>query len=301
MLHKEILIFDLTVNQAVGTVITERGRSPFSQIQLRKEDPDLMFCLHENGGISAWRVHQPLAKPFKFEVTSMWDLQRFVKQNKKTQISVFAIHESCHSKNELAMFANDGTLWIWDYRQGKEKASFCINGILESISSPVKSLAVRSFTKAGGGYVLSNTVAIGTQCGTLQIINLKTNEVEAEFAIAKQDLRSVLWLNQHTIIAFSTEELEGGDSGCYRNHVFVVDIRNGRCTRVRDDKGIESSYMRAIKVSSSRKYFALLLRDRPLELWDAQKLTFLRTVMMPGEQPISSKCLVADCAVISFP
>ena len=116
-----------------------------------------------------------------------------------------------------------------------------------------------------------------------------SEQIECEFSISKQPLRCVRWLNQHTIIAFSIEELAGGDSGCWNNNLFVVDIRNGRITKIRDDKGVEVTCIRNIKVSCSRRYFVVLLKDRPMELWDAQTLSFIRNISIQSDQ-ISTFC-----------
>lgn len=254
-----------------------------------------MFCLHENGGISAWRE----SSSFKYESISMWDLQRFTKQNKKTSISIFSILDGTQTQPEMTMFANDGTIWVWNFRQLKDKNSFCISGLMETISSPITSLGIRWFKK-GSEYLTSTISAIGTQSGTLQIVNLKSNDIEKEFSISNQPLRCVRWLNQHTIIAFSVEDLTGDDSGCHRNYVFVVDIRNGKIIRIRDDKGIEGTSIRNIKVSASRRYFVILLRDRPFELWDGQALSFLRNVKFPNGQQISCMFFIFICFLPTF-
>ena len=157
--------------------------------------------------------------------------------------------------------------------------------MLESINSQITSLGVKLFSK-GADYIVSPVIALGTNCGTLQIINLRSNEVESEFLIAKQALRCVRWLNRFMILSFSIDELAGGDSGCWRNYVYLTDIRNGVTKNIRDDKGIEVTCIRNIKVSPSRCYFALLLRDHPLEIWDARTLTLVRTVKVNNDNRI---------------
>eukprot|EP00041_Stephanoeca_diplocostata_P032128 m.1020836 g.1020836 ORF g.1020836 m.1020836 type:complete len:364 (+) comp24092_c0_seq2:168-1259(+) len=49
---REILVMDLSINQTIGQIVLERNGSPFQDILLSRERP-VVFCLHQNGCISA--------------------------------------------------------------------------------------------------------------------------------------------------------------------------------------------------------------------------------------------------------
>ena len=82
----------------------DRGRSPFEQVVLCKNEPGILFCLHDNGSISSWG----LVEKFKYEMKSLWELQRFTKQNKKSSVSIYGILKSYQVHTRLAMFSSDG-------------------------------------------------------------------------------------------------------------------------------------------------------------------------------------------------
>lgn len=90
MLSREILIFDTTTNQSLGSVVLERSRTNFIQVSfifltlifiklltlsflqmcLYKETPDVLLCLHEDGVITAWRKKKvDLVSSHNYEVS----------------------------------------------------------------------------------------------------------------------------------------------------------------------------------------------------------------------------------------
>jgi hypothetical protein len=156
-------------------------------------------------------------------------------------------------------------------------------GILEGLTSPISCLALRQFYKGSGVFVCTPIAAAGSATGTLQILNLRSNITEAEFLVSKHRLRAVRWLNQHTVLTYTCEEMEGADLGYWKNGLILVDIRTGKTRFIRDDKGLESNFIRTIELSYSRKFFIILLRNLPMEIWDAQTLTLLRTIKLDSE------------------
>lgn len=77
--------------------------------------------------------------------------------------------------------------------------------------------------------------------------------------------------------------MEGADTGYWKNCLVIVDIRNGKTQAVRDDKGLETNFIRTVELSYSRRYFIILLRNLPMEIWDAQTLNSIRTIKLEAE------------------
>lgn len=145
----------------------------------------------KTGSISGWEAESN----FKYQMKTLWELQRFSKQNKKTSASILSILTAPFTLGRIAMLASDGTLWMWNYKQNPAKNWFSIVGILEGLTSPISCLSLRQFYKGQGAFVTSPITAIGSATGTLQILNLRTNVTEVEFLVSKQRLRAVRWLN----------------------------------------------------------------------------------------------------------
>ena len=65
--------------------------------------------------------------------------------------------------------------------------------------------------------------------------------------------------------------------GWLRNELILTNVRTGRTTLVRPDRG-EEPPIELIRVSPLKQYFMLVFKDAPPELWDLRHLTLIRTL-----------------------
>ncbi|KAK3585480.1 hypothetical protein CHS0354_003328 [Potamilus streckersoni] len=125
---REVLILDLEINQTVGIISMERTGSPFLQI-VSVCQRDVLFCLHENGGITA-RVRRktnavnPLAPegigafddgPPSQSLDVMYDLRCQsdpIRMTCHCQVMAFAC--SPVSEKTLALVLSDSRVIFWD-------------------------------------------------------------------------------------------------------------------------------------------------------------------------------------------
>ncbi|XP_063852322.1 WD repeat-containing protein 11-like isoform X2 [Scylla paramamosain] len=124
-------------------------------------------------------------------------------------------------------------------------------------------------------------LAAATQSGAVQIFNMATGMLEREFALHTYPVRGVEWASLSSILSFGHQPLTNGQ-GLVRNELIYTDILTGRSTPLRTNKGEESS-VDMVRVSYLKQYFLVVLREDPLELWDARRLVPLRT--MPRRFP----------------
>ncbi|XP_076929183.1 uncharacterized protein LOC143593436 [Bidens hawaiensis] len=161
-------------------------------------------------------------------------------------------------------------------------------GQLHLLSSMVTMLAVPSpsmtATSASGGNhpaVAVPLVALGTQNGTIDIIDVSANAVAASFSVHDGVVRGLRWLGNTRLVSFS-HSLGNEKSGGFVNRLVVTCLRSGHNRAFRVLQKPERAPIRALRVSSSGRYLLILLRDAPVEVWAMTKTPImLRSLALP--------------------
>lgn len=185
-----------------------------------------------------------------------------------------------------------------DVRKGRPSASkssqddlalkISLVGQLHLLSSAVTMLAVPSpsltATLARGGNhpaVAVPLVALGTQSGSLEIIDVSANAVAASFSIHDSVVRGLRWLGNSRLVSFSYNE--GNEkTGGYTNRLVVTNLRTGLNRTFRVLQKPERTPIRALRASSSGRYLLILFRDAPVEVWAMTKTPImLRSLALP--------------------
>lgn len=150
-------------------------------------------------------------------------------------------------------------------------------GQLHLISSTVTTLAVPSpsltATLARGGNhpsVAVPLVALGTQSGAIEIIDVSANAVTASFSVHNGVVRGLRWLGNSRLVSFSYTQANE-KSGGYINRLVVTCVRSGYNRAFRVLQKPERAPIRALRASSSGRYLLLLFRDAPVEVWAMTK------------------------------
>lgn len=118
---KEILILDLNIMQAVGSVFLERNTSPFLQVFSCKQR-NVLYCLHENGCVSMRScLYQNLPdsvspSPSETEQSEVsYTVQAISEPLRISRIST--VHELLvcpMSELRVAVLMSDGKLLLWE-------------------------------------------------------------------------------------------------------------------------------------------------------------------------------------------
>ncbi|KAJ8560517.1 hypothetical protein K7X08_022377 [Anisodus acutangulus] len=171
-----------------------------------------------------------------------------------------------------------------------DEVSFKISlvGQLHLLSSAVTMLAVPSpsltATLGHGGNspaVAVPLVAVGTQSGTIDVIDVSANAVSVSFAVHNSVLRGLRWLGNSRLVSFSYSQ--GTEkAGGYINRLVVTCLRSGLNRPFRVLQKPERSPIRALRASSSGRYLLILFRDAPVEVWAMTKTPImLRSLALP--------------------
>ncbi|KAL9249032.1 WD repeat-containing protein [Drosera capensis] len=168
--------------------------------------------------------------------------------------------------------------------------SFKMNliGQLQLLSSTVTTVTVPSpslmATLACGGNlpaVAVPLVAVGTQGGTIEIVDVAANAVAACFSVHGGAVRGLRWLGNSRLVSFSYDQANE-KSGGYINRLAVTCVRSGLNRAFRVLQKPERAPVRALRASSSGRYLLILFRDAPVEVWAMTKNPImLRSLALP--------------------
>ncbi|RWR73368.1 WD repeat-containing protein 11 [Cinnamomum micranthum f. kanehirae] len=168
--------------------------------------------------------------------------------------------------------------------------SFKLNlvGQLHLLSSTVATLAVPSpsltATLARGGNnpaAAVPLVALGTQNGTIDVIDVSANAVAASFSVHNSITRGLRWLGNSRLVSFSYIKVND-KAGGYKNRLVVTCLRSGLNRTFRALQKPERAPIRALRASSSGRYLIILFRDAPVEVWAMTKSPImLRSLALP--------------------
>ncbi|XP_016899808.1 uncharacterized protein LOC103487430 isoform X2 [Cucumis melo] len=161
-------------------------------------------------------------------------------------------------------------------------------GQLQLLSSAVTMLAVPSPSliatlARGGNYpaVAVPLVALGTQSGTIDVIDISANSVSSSFSVHNSVVRGLRWLGNSRLVSFSYSQVNE-KSGGYLNRLVVTCLRSGFNRTFRVLQKPERAPIRALRASSSGRYLLILFRDAPVEVWAMTKTPImLRSLALP--------------------
>ncbi|KAF3329331.1 WD repeat-containing protein 11 isoform X1 [Carex littledalei] len=161
-------------------------------------------------------------------------------------------------------------------------------GQLHLLSSTVTTLAVPSpsllATLARGGNNPAPAVplvAVGTQSGAIDIIDIIANAVTVSFSVHNSAVKGLRWLGNSRLVSFSYSQVNDKGGG-YTNRLTVTCVRSGLNRPFRVLQKPERAPIRALRASSSGRYLVILFRDAPVEVWAMTKNPImLRSLALP--------------------
>ncbi|CAA6672652.1 unnamed protein product [Spirodela intermedia] len=173
-----------------------------------------------------------------------------------------------------------------DCMQGPMRISMI--GQLHLLSSTVTTLAVPSpsltATLSCGGNSPAAAVplvALGTQSGNIDIIDVYANAVAASFSVHSSVIRGLRWLGNTRLVSFSYIQANDKGGG-FTNKLVVTCVRTGLNRPFRVLQKPERAPVRALRASSSGRYLLILFRDAPVEVWMMTKNPImLRSLALP--------------------
>ena len=144
---KEILILDLNIMQAVGSIFLERNTSPFVQVFACRQR-NIIYCLHENGCISVRSCqHKNLpdtVSPSPLEVAEQLEVNYIIQAlseplRTSRNCTVHELLVCPVTERRVVVLMSDGKLLLWEL-EVEENGVGDNGGLLTPLPRPVHQL-----------------------------------------------------------------------------------------------------------------------------------------------------------------
>ncbi|KAK4764333.1 hypothetical protein SAY87_013771 [Trapa incisa] len=287
--------------QTVAQIYSDVPPSPFSDVDIDNPfdfgDDSLLISktrlisISDDGKVWNWLLTSQGA----------WDNQKDIKNEDLDTVAAAALvnrTDGMKSSEDRSMLEYDeqfesvrgSKTCVSSSSNVQEDISFKISlvGQLQLLSSTVTMLAVPSpsltATLARGGNnpaVAVPLVALGTQSGTIDVVDVSANAVASSFSVHNGVVRGLRWLGNSRLVSFSYTQVSEKTGG-YINKLVVTCLRSGINRTFRVLQKPERAPIRALRTSSSGRYLLILFRDAPVEVWAMTKTpTMLRSLALP--------------------
>lgn len=126
---------------------------------------------------------------------------------------------------------------------------------------------------------MTNVVAVGSHDGRLLLVDMVDNSILRMFSVQPGcALRGVRWISSTKIICFTTESI---DKTLHRNRIKIIDLGSGQVSELRKKNEPEPTFIRGIRLSPSKTYLIVLLKDQPFQVWELKTCSLLRSLPFP--------------------
>ncbi|XP_062567423.1 WD repeat-containing protein 11-like isoform X2 [Saccostrea cucullata] len=126
-------------------------------------------------------------------------------------------------------------------------------------------------------------LALGMDNGDISILNIQTGQIEREFSVHSDSVKSIEWLNQNILMSWTCSK-SGNSPTMGRNEVLLTWTRSGLVEVFRQRLKLES-LITNIKVSPLRQYVVIAFKTQPLEVWCLKTRSLLREMPTNFPQP----------------
>eukprot|EP01028_Stygiella_incarcerata_P005600 TRINITY_DN234_c0_g8_i1.p1 TRINITY_DN234_c0_g8~~TRINITY_DN234_c0_g8_i1.p1 ORF type:complete len:1272 (-),score=384.83 TRINITY_DN234_c0_g8_i1:132-3830(-) len=267
VMDTEILLLDIELNVSVGSIATERVRSPFLCAHMSANDPKKILTLHRNLSVSVW---ERTPHPNVYHLLSVTPIVPHVHRSLKMD-PLFAIGIVSHGidRHEIGLVRGDGKVLFWRYTPNAKTSHS--SWILESMISCVSD-SVASFEASPDPN--DPRLVVGTESGSIEIVDVAQNTVLRSFPVLNVPIMVVHWITKKSIIV----------AGCmkrgsfFSNLVRIVDLRTGVIIPIMGEKGrTADSPIRIVSVSPSKSHVFIAYQNRGAEIWSIRRHALLRS------------------------
>ncbi|EMS63946.1 WD repeat-containing protein 11 [Triticum urartu] len=302
---RELVVFELNYSTVLSVATLPRGFGKFTDV-MADTDLDLLYCTHADGKLSIWKrkegeqVHLlhaveelmpsigTVVPPPAVLATTIWQSESIFRNIDKQsqdlahmQSSQSMIFDTKSNQNMyqgtmtyLTSISEDGKIWSWHLTFDNP-----------AIKSTDDSISVTNVGKEPGGgnnpAPAVPLVALGTQNGTIEVVDVLANAVSVSFAVHSSTVRGLRWLGNSRLASFSYNQVSD-KSGGYNNKLVITCLRSGLNRPFRVLQKPERAAIRALRASSSGRYLLIMFRDAPVEVWAMTKNPImLRSLALP--------------------
>ncbi|XP_057818736.2 uncharacterized protein LOC131031599 isoform X2 [Cryptomeria japonica] len=156
-----------------------------------------------------------------------------------------------------------------------------ISSTITTVAVPAPSLTATSPGGSNGQAVAVPLVALATQGGCIEVIDVAATAVSTSFSVHNSAIRGLRWLGNSRLVSFSYTQVNE-KAGGYINKLAVTCVRSGISRFFRVLQKPERTPMRALRASPSGRYLLILFREAPVEVWAmTRNPQMLRSLALP--------------------
>nr|CAB3448800.1 unnamed protein product [Digitaria exilis] len=279
---RELMVFDLSYSTALSVSPLPRGFGKFSDV-MADPDLDLLYCTHIDGKLSIWRRKEGEQVHLLCAVEELMpSIGTIVPPPAVLAATIW------HSEINSSVCLYPPVFCVLLISHIHYALQINLMGQLHLLSSTVTTLAVPSpsllATVARGGNNPAPAVplvALGTQNGTIEVVDVMANAVSVSFSVHSGTVRGLRWLGNSRLVSFSYNQVNDKTGG-YNNKLIITCLRSGLNRPFRVLQKPERAPIRALRASSSGRYLLILFRDAPVEVWAMTKNPMmLRSLALP--------------------
>jgi len=278
VLEHTLLAFDSGYGVPVGSTALAQRHSPFKDILGISSDGASLFCVHQDGSISCWSLNHPKAIHSMTYIVPTLGLEGMARGTKLGHI--FGYLKFDHFNGDAGRGKGKENFRVVLTTTNKSMGSYLCaysidplegeEGFGATLESMLRLLPPNSTSfcpqRTGSGGKI-RLVAMGTQLGTLEIVDIGSGSIRRTFKVHDSAVLGVRWMNPDVLISFSSSK----EGAVYNNCIVLTKIHTGSNMRVRDFASKDTAPLRGVRASSSGNYFALLFKNGLTELWKVGK------------------------------
>jgi len=229
-----------------------------------------ILCSHRDGSVSAWECNESKSVYTLLHLVPTVSFDGFYPRNKMVQ--VFAdkkIHDSEFGDKIqlLVTTANEeagGYLHLFSARDFGSLEEIRLESMLRLLPQQCTAFALQPPGENGD----SNQVALGSNIGTLEVVDLLSGQIARSFRVHGSALLGVKWLRGNLVLSFAVENVS---ENAFKNHLVVLDTASGKKRVVRGGAGNDPSALRGVRTSKSGNHFLLIFKNGITEIWRLER------------------------------
>ena len=296
MFSRDIFIFDLELGICISNISLEKHGSSFSHVFFCVNANEFI-AVHDSGQLSFRQAISPSDgkdsnspqnslsihnyTPVRYTLTVQTDALRLSRQAKPLGAALEPMGE-----RQVAVVMSSGRLYIWklDYKLGSENLGFALNGLYSGHGGGLCCMRMAPGFATGDLTDYKPLVAMGSQTGNVQVINLSSGFLEHDFAVSPLPIVCIDWAGSNrlvcaAVIGSSSNVANGGETANsnVKNELHVVNLPSGRVVQLKSSRN-DGSAIQMVTCSPSGSLAVVIYGSGAVDIWDVDTSHVVRSL-----------------------
>lgn len=269
VLEHTLIAFDVDYGIPAGSAALAKRHKAFQDILAVHPEGNLILCAHQDASVSTWECNESKTVYTLLGLVSTVSMGGHVPRSAVVQVRADCKMHSADFGPKVEVFVTTanadtgGYLHRFSLRDFRDISNLKLEGMARLLPQQCTAFALQPPDDRGD----SEMFALGTQIGTVEVVDLMRGRIVRSFRVHKGPLLGVKWLTKDLILSFSVEKT--GETA-FANHIVVLNVTYGT-KRVLRGAQTDSSSLRGVRIPGSGNHFLLLFKNGISELWRVGK------------------------------